>query len=285
MTRRTRNLLILVLIGLVIVGLIWADPIGRRRSPGDARIAYGWGRSQHVDLWLPKGPGPFPVVVMVHGGCWRSANGVADGMNPIADDLRRRGIAVWNIEYRGINQAPFPATFQDVAAAADALRDAARKYPLDLRRVVAVGHSAGGHLVLWLAARSAIAPTSPLHSTDPLKLAAVISLGGPPDLEADRRELAACGPDAVPQLVGEAGRPNAYADTSPALLPQPAIPVTLISGDSDTIVPPALVDAYAQRAGRGATEITMKGASHLDLIAPGTPAWHQAATLIQAAAR
>src|SRR6185295_10962523 len=91
----------------------------------------------------------------VHGGCWQTELGDRRIMNWIADDLRKRGIAVWNIDYRGVDRAGggYPGTFQDAAAAADALRGAAPKYRLDISRLVAVGHSAGGHLALWLAGR------------------------------------------------------------------------------------------------------------------------------------
>ena len=94
---------------------------------------------------------------MVHGGCWQTEIADRRIMNWIADDLRRRGIAVWNIDYRGVDRAGggYPGTFQDAAAAADALRDHAARYNLDLSRLVATGHSAGGHLALWLAGAAA----------------------------------------------------------------------------------------------------------------------------------
>jgi acetyl esterase/lipase len=254
MTRRAIGLLFLVLMGAAAVAatLTWPELLTRPKPPGDARIAYGSDALQHVDLWLPKGKGPFPVVVMVHGGCWRSRIAAADIMNWVADDLRTRGIAVWNVEYRGVDQAPFPATFEDVAAGADALRDAAAQYKLDLHRVIAVGHSAGGHLALWLAARPGIATASPLHNDHPIKLRAAISLGGLPDLEAASVPPGdTCGADVVPLLVGQptAERPNVFADTSPAILPQPKIPVTLINGSVDRIAPPAFAEAYGLRAG------------------------------------
>src|SRR6478735_1123830 len=180
-----RRAIVLFAILLIAIGTIAGRHVWERRHTSATRIAYGADPSQYADLWLPKGNGPFPVVILVHGGCWRSAVGAADIMRGVAGDLRKRGIAVWNIEYRGINQAPFPATFADVAAGGDALRDAAKTYPLDLDHVAAVGHSAGGHLVLWLAARRGIARSSPLYARDPIALVAAIGLGAPPDLAAD----------------------------------------------------------------------------------------------------
>jgi acetyl esterase/lipase len=269
----------------VAATLTWPELLDRPKPPGDARIDYGTDKLQHVDLWLPKGKGPFPVVVMVHGGCWRSKIAAADIMNWIANDLRGRGIAVWNIEYRGADRSPFPATFQDVAAGADALRASAAQYKLDLKRVIAVGHSAGGHLALWLAARPGISPASPLHSADPLTLKAAISLGGLPDLEAASVPPGnTCGSEIVSMLVGEptAERPNVYADTSPAVLPQPGIKVTLVNGTVDRIAPPSFAEAYGLRAGGKPRQIVVEGAGHIELIAPETEAWKQTVAVIEA---
>jgi acetyl esterase/lipase len=136
--------------------LKWPDLLQRPRPEPDASVHYGPGPLQIADVWLPKGAEPHPVVLMVHGGCWQSD--VADRriMNWIADDLRKRGIAVWNIDYRGVDRdgGGYPGTFLDAAAATDALKAHAAEYRLDLSHVIAVGHSAGGHLALWLAART-----------------------------------------------------------------------------------------------------------------------------------
>jgi acetyl esterase/lipase len=135
--------------------MTWPDLLERPRPEPTETIHYGSDSLQVADLWLPAGRGPHPAVLMVHGGCWQT--GIADRriMDWIADDLRKRGIAVWNIDYRGVDRAGggYPGTFLDAAAAADALRDAAPKYGLNIDRLVAVGHSAGGHLALWLAGR------------------------------------------------------------------------------------------------------------------------------------
>jgi acetyl esterase/lipase len=134
----------------------WPDLLQRPRPEPDATVHYGAAALQVVDVWLPKGGKRHPVVLMVHGGCWRSD--VADRriMNWAADDLRKRGIAVWNIDYRGVDRegGGYPGTFLDAAAATDALEAHAAEYRLDLSSVIAVGHSAGGHLALWLAGRT-----------------------------------------------------------------------------------------------------------------------------------
>ena len=143
----------------------WPDLLGRPLPAPSEKIAYGPDPMQFGELWIPDGKGPFPVVLMVHGGCWLSGVAKLSIMNYAADDLRQRGIAVWNIEYRGVDRpgGGYPGTFQDVAAGADALATIAPAHHLRLDRVVALGHSAGGHFVLWLAARSRLPAGSALN--------------------------------------------------------------------------------------------------------------------------
>jgi hypothetical protein len=111
------------------------DLLARPRPAATARIHYGNAPSQFADLWLPDGNGPHPVVAMLHGGCWRADLPGVDLMAYAADDLRRRGIAVWNIEYRRLGEAGggYPGTFEDVAAAVDWLRKIADANKLDLK--------------------------------------------------------------------------------------------------------------------------------------------------------
>ncbi len=178
------------------MAMVWSDLTSRPRARPSATIAYGEGSSfQAVDVWLPQGHGPHPAVLMVHGGCWRKSIADRSLMDWAAEDLRARGIAVWNVEYRGVDEpgGGFPGTFLDVAAAADAMRAHADRFALDLKRVVAVGHSAGGHLALWLAARPRLPRPSPLHTEDPLRLAGVVNSGGSRisrRREASRRPIA-----------------------------------------------------------------------------------------------
>ena len=110
--------------------LAWPDLLERPRPSPTATIRYGADPLQLVDLWLPDSPGSHNVVLMVHGGCWQTDIADRTIMNWIAEDLRRRGIAVWNIDYRGVDRpgGGYPGTFQDVAAAADALRAHAAEY-------------------------------------------------------------------------------------------------------------------------------------------------------------
>lgn len=289
--RRALALLPFLYAGVAMAApMTWSDLTSRPQPKPDATIAYGSDPLQHVDLWLPKGVGPFPVVLMVHGGCWQTDVAKADLMNWIADDLAKRGIAVWNIEYRGIDRpgGGYPGTFLDAAAASDKLRAAAGRYKLDLTRVVGVGHSAGGHLVLWLAARKGIAAGSALKDADPIAIKAAISLGGLPDLKAASMAPGdTCGQEAVPGLVGRpsAAHPDVYADTSPARLPAPGIPVTLVNATLDRIAPPAFAEAYAARMKGEPKRVVIPDEGHAELIAPETKAWAATVKIIEDALR
>lgn len=269
----------------------WPALLGRPMPSATSRIAYGPLPEQVADLWLPAGSGPFPVVLMVHGGCWLSSVAKLVIMNYAAEDLRRRGYAVWNIEYRGVDRpgGGYPGTFEDVAAGADALERAAASYPLDLGRLVAFGHSAGGHLALWLAARASIPASSPLHSAAPLKVARVISTGGLPDLEEDHRQ-GICGATTVEKLTGPATpqRPNVYADTSPAELAAHPEETVLINGVEDDIAPPALGAGYVAKQwtkGVRIRQIVAPETGHVELIAPGAAVWDQTVEAIDALSR
>jgi acetyl esterase/lipase len=265
----------------------WDELKSRPRPTTPHRIAYGSDPSQFVDLWLPDRLGPHPVVLLLHGGCWQAKVDTIGLTNYIADDLRRRGIAVWNVEYRSVDQdgGGYPGTFLDVAAAADALLLHAAAYRLRTDRVVAAGHSAGGHLALWLAARGRIPATSALAARDPLRLAAVVSIGGLPDLASVQAEQGlGCGPDCIPLLVGAATRSAPYADTSPAELLPLGLPYWLVDGDRDVIAPPAAgAGFYAKAVAKGdrAMRHTLEQTGHFDLIAPETPAWSWLADLLR----
>ncbi|HEX3920361.1 MAG TPA: alpha/beta hydrolase [Caulobacteraceae bacterium] len=259
----------------------WPDLLGRPMPTVTQRIAYGPAPLQYGELWLPEGKGPFPVVLMVHGGCWRTSIANLTIMNYAAEDLRRRGIAVWNLEYRGVDRpgGGYPGTFQDVAAGADLLQTIGPAHNLKIGHVVAVGHSAGGHLAPWLAARARIPVSSPLHAAHPLPIAGVVSLGGLPDLE-DVHAKGICDPVNVEKLVGfgAAGR-DVWADTSPAALGAGPERQVFINGEEDGIAPPALDAAYVARMdARGARLrlIAVPDEGHVEEIAPGSAAWSHA---------
>ena len=265
--------------------MTWDDLFARPRPEPDARIAYGEGDLQFSEVWVPAGDGPHPAVLMIHGGCWQTDIAERDIMNWIAGDLRRRGIAVWNIEYRGVDRpgGGYPGTYEDVLAAADSLMASAGRYGLDTSSIVAIGHSAGGHLALWLAARQAALPGEELTSPTPLPIATVISQGGLPDLEAgERREGHACGTEAPRLMAG--GR---YEVTSPPRMPWGDIRQVLVNAGRDPIAPPEYAEAYrdAQLA-RDVTDVELvvvPGEGHVELIAPGTASWERQVELIREA--
>ncbi len=205
-------------------------------------------------------------------------------MNWAAEDLRKRGVAVWNVEYRGVDKpgGGYPGTFQDVAAGLDAVRGQAAPYRLRLDKVVVVGHSAGGHLALWAAARGKLPASSALRAADPLKLSAVIDLAGIANLETDSDT--ACGGAVLKQMTGAptADRPDVYADTSPAALVPLGVPQYVIHGASDDTVRLKIGAAYAKRAvAAGDTVmVTSPPGNHVEEIAPGTPSWDATAAMV-----
>ena len=264
--------------------LTWPDLLERSRPAPNATISYGPDPLQKIDLWLPTGPGPHRTVLMVHGGCWQAAIADRSLMNWVADDLRRSGYAVWNIDYRGVDRpgGGYPGTFADAAAAADAIAVHAKEHDLDTRRVVAVGHSAGGHLALWLAGRKRLPQDSPLRAGDPLEIAHVVSLGGLPDLEATAAAKDnGCGTEVIATLTG--GR---FADTSiPRLLPL-GVWQDLVNGREDRIIPMRLATGYRDQARAAGDRVALhlpRRTGHVELIAPESAAWAQTKRLIAAA--
>jgi acetyl esterase/lipase len=266
------------------------DLLARPRPAASMRIHYGSAPSQFADLWLPGGEGLHPVVAMLHGGCWRADLPGVDLMAYAADDLRRHGIAVWNIEYRRLGEpgGGYPGTFEDVAAAVDWLRNVASANKLDLKNVVAVGHSAGGHLGLWAAARPRLPKASVLRSGNPLPIKAVVSLAGIDDLAAyrDSGPPACGGPRVIDLLDGTGSRSpwDIFTDTSPVEMLPLGVPQTIVSGALDPIVPAPFGRAYAAKAkaaGDPVREITLPDAGHFELIDPRSSAFEQIRSIIE----
>ena len=250
-------------------------------SPPDLTLAYGSDANQFGQLFLPRGPGPFPVAVVIHGGCWKK---FADLKNtvPMSDALRQAGIATWNVEYRRVDNegGGWPGTYRDIGAAVDYLRTLAVDYPLDLQRVVVVGHSAGGHLALWAAARHRLPERSPLYVKNPLPIRGAVNLAGPGRLQSLSAEhlQKVCGSVPVTQLLG--GEIEQVADHvregSPAEMLPIGVPQILITGSLDWLIPPALGEEYvalARKAGDDARMTVVERAGHFEVIAPTTPAW------------
>jgi acetyl esterase/lipase len=247
----------------------------------DQRLAYGKDSSQYGELRVPTGRAPHPVVVLIHGGCFKAAYATPRDLAPIGDALRAEGIATWNIEYRRLGQpgGGWPGTYLDVGRAVDHLRALAGKHHLDLRRVVLLGHSAGGHLAMWAAARARVPTSSPLYVSGPLPVRGVIDLAGPLDLTANISEYERlCRDTVITTLLG--GSPTAvperYAHASPIKLLPLGVPQVLVIGEHEDFVPRPIVEAYAQaaaRAGDTVRLVILPRAGHFEIASPLTTTW------------
>lgn len=255
-----------------------------------AKLAYGPAPSQYAELFVPHGAGPFPVAVLVHGGCWTSKFGGIAQFRNMAGALAARGIAVWNVEYRRVDEegGGYPGMYLDMHAALDLLAANASAHKLDLERVVAVGHSAGGQLVQWIAGRSRIPAGSPLYHPDGLKVDRIVSLGGLADLRHEAALIkSSCDRD-IAQLAGtpSAERPDVLVDTNAADLMPNGSRTWLVTGALDTISPPRVAHDYAARAnaaGDKAEVVILPDASHYDEVAATSPAWPQVLRVIEQA--
>jgi len=256
-----------------------ADLLSATPPPADRRIAYGSDPGQFGDLRVPGGDGPHPVAIMIHGGCWLAFADLEHFGVPAAA-LAGKGIATWNIEYRRVDMpgGGWPNTFLDVGAGVDHLREIAGEYDLDLDHVIAVGHSAGGHLALWAGGRHRIAEDSDLYVADPLPISGVVSLGGVPELRRTRRiDQDVCGSDVIDTLMGGGPRdvPERYLAGSPFQMLPLDIQQRLITGRLDQTVPPRQVAAYNYEAQAvdDSELIVVPRSGHFEVMWPGTDAW------------
>ena len=256
--------------------MVWKDLLSRPKPAPDATISYGAHALQVIDVWQPSpakfGRGPHPAVVMIHGGCWQTDIATRDIMNWIADDLRNVGVGVWNIEYRGVDRGGgYPETYQDVGAAADLF--VAKRVEFGFRNdvpVMTIGHSAGGHLALWLARRPALAKADALRGEAPLRVDLAISQGGLPDLRAQTKlPDHPCGADAATKMAGDV-----FARVSPPEMPKGRARELQFNNDLDRIAPPAFGKAY------GAKMVTTPHEGHVELIAPDSASWAKQRTEI-----
>jgi acetyl esterase/lipase len=217
-------------------------------------------------------------MILIHGGSWQKRYGKLFTRG-LAGDLRRRGWAVWNIEYRRVGAGGgWPATFADVAAAIDHLA-VLEEERLDLGRVTLLGHSAGGHLALWAAGRPNLPAGAPgaLDGPPPVRPRRVISLAGVADLAGAYRrwhggvvrDLMGGAPDQVPER---------YAAGDPIRLLPLDMPVLIVHGASDETVSIELSRGYvdATRAAGGEielVEIQGEAGRHRAHLDPRGEAW------------
>lgn len=262
------------------------DILSRPAPTADHRIHYGPGVYQFGDLWMPQPAGKalLPLVVFFHGGWWRSEYDLGYAGHLCAD-LKKHGIAAWSVEYRrvGSTGGGWPTTFQDAASGFDYAATLAKTYPLDLSRVVTMGHSAGGHLAFWIAGRHHIDPHSEIYEPRPqVPLKGAIALAGAVDLRMtidlsgyfqfahDKRE--------VFDLMG--GKPadlsDRYKAGSPGDLLPFHVPQFLIQGTDDEQIPPDLPSRWKDLArghGDSAAVSMIPGADHFDVVDPQSAAW------------
>jgi acetyl esterase/lipase len=229
------------------------------RAP-DRRIPYGRDASQYGELRIPAGTGSHPLVVLIHGGCFKAEYATAQYFGAMADALKADGIATWNIEYRRLGQAGggWPGSYLDVGRAVDHVR-----------------------------AIAAFPATSEVYSADPLPLRGVVDLAGPVDLTANIQGYEAlCRDTVITSLLGgtPATVPDRYAQASAIRLLPLAIPQVLIVGSHEDYVPLPLVDAYVQaatQAGDQVRRILIPGAGHFELASPLAFTWPQVKAAIE----
>ncbi|MFE9440320.1 alpha/beta hydrolase [Streptomyces sp. NPDC006602] len=264
----------------------------------DATAAYGDHPDQVIDFYAPHVevvPGvPAPLVVVLHGGAWRAPYDRRH-ISPFADYLARRGFAVASVEYRrgggagegggggadagagaGAVAGRWPDTFDDVAAALEALPALVREIlpQADPRRMVVTGHSAGGHLALWVAARHLLPADAPWRTDRPAPLRGVVALAPIADL-AVAEKLDVCGGAVLQLLGGELGFAERQPYADPALLLPTGIATTLVQGRADLVVPQAVAESYADAAAKAGEVVgltLLEDVGHFPLIDPAADA-------------
>jgi acetyl esterase/lipase len=240
------------------------DILTLKPPAADVRLAYGSDPNQFGDLRLPKGKGPFPIAMNIHGGFWRAKYDLLHAGHLCAA-LTEKGIATWNLEYRRVGNpgGGWPGTFEDTVNAYRFLPQIAKRYDLDATKILVMGHSAGGQLALCLAAHEPSA-------------AQVVSLAGVVDLQ--RSFDLHLSHDAVLEFLG--GKPSEvpdhYREADPLRLPIPRATQVLMHGSADEDVLPEFSRRYVEekkKTGENVTFIEIAKADHLDLIDPRSAAW------------
>ncbi|HUA18864.1 MAG TPA: prolyl oligopeptidase family serine peptidase [Bryobacteraceae bacterium] len=243
------------------VSAMGQEILQRPPAKANARVPYGKDPSQFGDIWLPKEAGPHPTVLVIHGGFWRSAFNL-DYTSHMCEALARAGAAAWNIEYRRIGDpgGGWMGTFDDMVHAAEYLPRLAQRYNLDLDRLVGAGHSAGGHLILWLAAQRVadLRGVAALAAISDLTRAFTLQLDG----------------GVVARLLGGTPTqvPQRYAASSPMELLPISVPQRMLHGTADHVVPFEMSERFA-KASSNAKLVPLEGAGHFDPVDPGSRVW------------
>lgn len=264
-------------------------------NQADARYYYGNDQqTQFADLYIPAtAQTPYPVVALIHGGCWDARYKGLTQMGAMADSLLAAGFAVWNIEYRCVNQpgGGYPGTYQDIRNALLKLQEIAPSNHLDSDNIVVVGHSAGGHLAIWSAQSNAIEPPSILHSSQQVKVKSAIGLGSILDLNLAEEACPSLqkvgGVDLLIQQ-NQFDRPEPLTDISPIAMKSTHVPITLIHGTDDEIAPPRYALDYLSKISQDDratlyTIILVPHATHYDEISTTSSVWTNLLNEIQKA--
>ena len=252
------------------------DLAGFENPPPDARIHYGADPLQFGDLRLPDGDGPHPVAIFIHGGCWKAEFDITHSAK-LAAALAQSGIATWSLEYRRVGNegGGWPGTFTDIGRGADHLRVIAAAYSLDLDRVVAMGHSAGGHLALWLATRPQIPADADIGSSDPVALCGVLAMAPAADL-GYLHGTKVCD-HVVDSLMGGSPDdvPERYRWADPVRLGPDGVPQTLLFGRYDDDWNPAGERYLAAATARGddVRKVVAEASGHFEMIDPDSSSW------------
>ena len=239
--------------------------------PADVRLQYGEDRFQFGDLRVPRGKGSFPAAMFVHGGFWRARYDLLHA-GFLCAALTKLGFVTWNLEYRRVGNTGggWPGSFEDITSGYQFFRQLAAKYPIDQKRTIVLGHSAGGQLALALAAH---------HNS----MRAVVSLAGVVNL---RRawELHLSNDAVVEFLGGTPDRvPEHYHEASPAEL-EIGCQQLIVHGVQDDTVPVAMSRDYVKEKKKreSVAYLEFPDSGHLDLIDPGSNLWTKLAKAVAA---
>jgi acetyl esterase/lipase len=231
------------------------------------RFEYGDGAMQYGLFRFAEGS-PRGTIILIHGGFWRGTPEYFDGPTPLAEALVARGWHVWQIEYRQVpNGGGWPGTLDDTAAAVEHLAVVASSLGVDLGPVITVGHSAGGHLAVWALSRPGAV----------VALTGAVSLAGALNLRLGEQE--GIGDGAVVNFLGgsSADHPDRYAAADPMSRIENRLPVRIVHGSRDDVVPMNQSDTYvaaARAAGQDAAVAVIDG-DHMAVIDPAQPAFEK----------
>ena len=269
-------------------GLVRWEDVNRDPLAADIRVWYGADSLMFGDLRIPPGMPHPPLVVVIHGGCWRAENDLRHASH-LSAALRDVGIATWTIEYRRVGNSGggWPGTFKDIVAAVNHVQALAPDHGLEVDRVTVLGHSAGAQLALWLAAYAGSSVEKfGIQSVD-VAIASVVALAPITDLRAFSEGVEYCNRAVAPYLGGTPEVvPERFAFASPMELPIAPMPIYLVHGERDPHVPPSQSRAYRNAAAASGRTVTLEiiaEAGHFDLVAPSSLTWPQVLGIIRSA--